>query len=140
MSIIENIDYSINAYFSNRLENLDCDDNVRAYIVSVLGKFKGTSGDYSNESITIIYAEAKYRQDFYMFQNIGDYVFYINSLFPERFNNISQDLYCSVGRLSYYSCYKLINRQWKLYEILADTLPTLSSETRKILTEDLKRY
>jgi hypothetical protein len=130
---MENFNYNLNTFFSNQLENLKCDYDTRAYIVSVLDRFKTISADYSKESLTVLYAEAKFKQDFYTFQNIGDWLFFCNTLFPEHLNNASQDYYYSMGRLSYYSCYKLIDRQWKLYEKMADEFVYLSHSTRHII-------
>lgn len=131
--MIENHNFNLNYFFSKQLENLKCDYDTRAYIVSIFEKFKSSSADYSKDSITLLYAEAKYKQDFYTFQSIADWIFFINALFPEHFNNASQDYYYSVGRLSYYSCYNLLNRQWKIYERLADDLVPLSFSTREII-------
>lgn len=132
---MENPTYDLNSFFSTQLKNLKCDDDTKAYIISVLSRFKSSSVDYSKESLTVLYAEAKFRQDFYTFQNIGDWLFFCNTLFPEHFSNASSDYYYSIGRLSYYSCYKLINKQWKLYEKMADEFVYLSSSTRNIIRE-----
>lgn len=124
---------NLNKYFSTQLEKLKCDDDTRAYIISVLDKFKTASTNYSKDSITLLYADAKFNQDFYTFQNIGDWLFFCNTLFPEHLNNASLDYYYAVGQLSYYSCYRLINRQWKLYERMADEFIYLSNSTGKII-------
>lgn len=130
---MENITHSLNTFFSTQLENLECDDDTRAYIVSVLDRFKTASTDYSKDSLTLLYADAKFKQDFYTFQNIGDWLFFCNTLFPEHLNKSSQDYYYAIGQLSYYSCYRLINRQWKLYEKMADQFIYLSHSTRDII-------
>ena len=132
---METLHYNLNTFFSNKLENLQCDDDTRAYIVSVLERFKTASTDYSKDSLTLLYAEAKFRQDFYTFQNIGDWLFFCNTLFPEHLNKASQEYYHTIGQLSYYSCYKLINCQWKLYERMADEFVYLSHSTRNIIRE-----
>jgi hypothetical protein len=121
---------NLNSFFHKQLKELRCDENTKAYIVSVLEKFKTSASDYSKDSITILYSEAKFRQDFYTFQNIGDWLFMCNSLFPEHLNNASLEYYQSIGRLSYYSCYRLINYKWKVYETLADLFVPLSEDTR----------
>ena len=124
----------LNKFFSAELENLKCCDNdTRAYIVSILDKFKSAINDYSKDSLTIKYAEARYTQDFYTFQNIGDWLFFTNSLFPEHLKNASKEYYYSIGQLSYYSCYNLTGKKWKLYQQMADMFPILSSETGKII-------
>lgn len=124
---------NLNSFFNKQLEELNCDNNTKAYIVSVLEKFKTNALDYSKDSLTLLYSEAKFRQDFYTFQNIGDWLFFCNTLFPEHLNNASPEYYQSIGRLSYYSCYKLINYQWKLYEKMADEFIYLSQNTRVMI-------
>lgn len=124
---------NLNGFLSKELAPLQCDNDTKAYIVSVLDKFKSSTFDYSKDSITILYTEAKFKQDFLTFQNIGDWLFFCNTLFPEHLNKASIDYYCTIGRLSYYSCYKLINKQWKLYEQMADLFPVLSVQTRYII-------
>lgn len=122
-------------FFTTKMESLECDNDTRAYIISVLEGFKTATNDYSKESLTLLYADAKFKQDFYMFQSIGDWLFYCRSVFPEHLNKASQEYYCTIGQLSYYSCYKLLNRQWKLYEQLADRFVYLTHSTRNIIRE-----
>ena len=86
----------------------------------------------SKDSITIQYSDAKLKNDFEKFQNIADWLFYTNALFPESLKCASKDYYYSVGRLSYFNCYRII-RQFKLYESLADDFIILSKNSGKIL-------
>jgi hypothetical protein len=128
--------YNLNEFFYTELEKLKCDRDTRAYVASVLTKFKTSSADLSKESITLLYAQAKFSQDFNTFQNIGDWLLYIKAFYPEHLNNASSDYYYSIGSSSYYSCYKILNKKWKLYEQLADLFPYLSLEIRKILIRE----
>lgn len=130
---METLTCNLATFFSNELEDLQCDEDTRAYIVSILQRFKNASLDYSKDSLTLLYADAKFRQDFYTFQNIGDWLFFCNTLFPAHLNNASPDYYHSLGQSSYYSCYRLINRQWKLYEKMADEFIYLSYSARNII-------
>jgi hypothetical protein len=132
---METVYVNLNDFFSSQLENLDCDENTRAYIVSVLAKYKTASVDYSKDSLTTIYAAAKFRQDFLIYQQLGDWLFYIHSIFPEHLNSASKDYYILIGRSSYNSCYKLLNRKWKVYEQLSDEFEYLSEETRTLIRE-----
>ena len=113
------------------LQDLPCDDDTRAYIVSIFSKYKNADLDLSKDNITLAYAQACFNQDFLIFQTIGDWLFYTNALYPAALKNASKNYYYDIGRLSYYSCYKLINRQWKLYEIMSDLFIPLSEQTRK---------
>jgi hypothetical protein len=124
---------NLNSFLSQELEPLRCDGDTKAYIVSVFDKFKNSAFDYSKDSLTILYTEAKFKQDFFTFQNIGDWLFFCNTLFPEHLNRASIDYYYAIGQLSYYECYKLINKQWKLYEKMADEFIYLSNSTRRII-------
>jgi hypothetical protein len=127
---------NLTLFFAEKLENLRCDDDTRAYITSIFGKYKNSHFDYSKESLTLIYADATYKQDFFTFQNIGDWLFMINSMFPEHLTGAaSNEYYCSIGRSSYYHCYKLLHRRWRLYEHLADRFPELSLEVRSLIRE-----
>lgn len=130
---MQNIYQNLNVFFVQELGALRCDDDTRAYITSVFSKFRHSTFDYSGESITLVYAEARSKQDFLTFQNIGDWLFFCNTMFPEYLKDASMDYYHSLGQLSYYSCYRLINRQWKLYEKMADEFVPLSQSARKII-------
>lgn len=120
----------LNNFFSKELERLDCDDTTKAYIVSIFTKYKHSEFDYSKESITLLFADAKKTHNFALHQTLGDWLFYSFALYPEHLNNASPEYYRSVGQLSYYSCYRLMNRQWKLFENLADGFDDLSYGAR----------
>jgi len=124
---------SLTNYFASELRNLKCSDEVRAYIVSVLSAYRFSEKDLSNHSITVEYAIARNENDFQRFQTVGDYLFFANSFVPESLNGASSEYYQSVAQLSYYSCYRLMNRQWRLYEQMADRFIDLSQETRQII-------
>lgn len=124
---------SLNNFFSEELSSLQCNETTRAYIGSVFSKYKTTESDFSKESITLIYAKAKDNQDFLVFQNIADWIFFCHTLFPEHLSNASEEYYCIIGQLSYYSCYRIVRRQLKLYEELADNFIPLSISTRNII-------
>lgn len=124
------IQTNLNRFFEEVLSDLECQDITRIYITSIYGKYKTTEFDLSRESITWMFAQARNKQDFLTYQNLGDWIFFSNTLAPEHLRFASKDYYDTVARLSYYSCYKLINRQWKLFEELSDNFPTLESQVR----------
>jgi hypothetical protein len=126
---------NIREFFTDQLNDLKCNDTTKAYIVSVLTKFKSTVNDFSNESITIRYSNAKFKYDFYEFQNIGDYLFFCNTFYPEHLNGASTDYYYSLAQSSYYNCFIIMNRSFKIYEQLADEFVPLSISTRKIIQQ-----
>ena len=122
---------NLNTYFIEELRDLECQAEVRAYIVSVLSKFKYADDDLSNKSITIEYGRARENWDFARFQKVGDWIFFSYTLFPESLNGASKNYYRSLAQMSYFSCYRVIN--WQAYEQLADQFEYLSDRTRKII-------
>jgi hypothetical protein len=125
----------IRKFFEEALEDLTCDPKTRAYVVSVFTKFSKVSCDLPSESITLTFYEAKRKHDFATYQALGDWILFCRTEFPEHLHNASDDYYLAVGRLSYYSCYRLINKQWIVYEEIADRLDDVSNEARELLHE-----
>lgn len=117
-------------YFDEKIRNIDCQESTRAYISSIFQKYKSAEYDFSRDSVTILYCNAKDSQNFAKFQNLGDWLFFSETMFPEVLNAATPDYYKTIARLSYYSCYRLINRQWKLFEELADNYDCLVDETK----------
>lgn len=120
----------ITHFFEDKLSDLDCQEDTKAYIISIFGKYRTSYHDYSKYSIGSMFAQARNNHDFLSYQNLGDWIFFINTLAPQHFKHASKDYYDTVGRLSYYSCYRLINRQWKLFEELADNFIVLEKEIK----------
>lgn len=129
---------SLDQFFSDALGDLSCDDKTRAYVVSIFTKFAKTPYDLPSNSITLTFYEAKRKQEFATYQSLGDWIFFCRVEFPEHLQQASQDFYLTVGQLSYYSCYRLLKRQWKCYEELADRFEHLEEETRNLLIASKK--
>jgi hypothetical protein len=126
---------NISSFFDELLSDLNCQRDTKAYIVSIYGKYKTAEFDLSKDSVTLQFAQARSNQDFLTYQNLGDWIFFANTLAPQHLQNASKDYYDTVARLSYYSCYRLINRQWKLFEELADDFIRLESQVKKLLPQ-----
>ena len=124
---------SFNSFLSSELQNLNCGSDTRAYVVSIFDQFKRPKFDFSKNSITLLYADAKNTQAFEKFSNIGDWLFMCNTLFPEHLNDANIAYYYAIGQTSYYQCYKLLKRQWRCYEELSDRLPDLTMQARELL-------
>jgi hypothetical protein len=124
---------NINIFFDEILTDLKCQNDTRAYIVSIYGKYRTTEFDLSKDNITYLFAQARTKQDFLTYQNIGDWISISNTIFPKHLKFASKDYYDTLARLSYYSCYKLINCQWKLFEELADDFLILEEQVKKRL-------
>ena len=124
---------NINGFFDELLTDLECQRDTKAYIISIYGKYKTTEFDLSKDSVTGLFAQARSKQDFLTYQNLGDWIFFANTIAPEHLKFASKDYYDTVARLSYYSCYKLINREWKLFEELADDFLVLEEQVKNRL-------
>src|ERR1700722_15593831 len=125
--------HDLSKFFVEKFEDLPCDENTKAYIVSIFGKYKTSTYDLSKRSITLHFSEARDKQDFLMFQTIAEWIFFCNSIFPEYLNNASIDYYYSIGQLSFYTCYRMLNRQLKIYEEMSDQFVPLSLSVREII-------
>jgi hypothetical protein len=124
---------NISSFFDELLNDLHCHRDTKAYIVSIYGKYKTAEFDLSKDSVTLLFAQARSKQDFLAYQNLGDWIFFANTIAPQHLQFASKDYYDTVAKLSYYSCYKLINRQWKLFEELADDFSSLEEQVKSRL-------
>ncbi len=86
------------------------------YIKSVLKRFQ-RQNIIEKQSMSIMFLEAVAKHNFSMFQDVGDYTFFVTSIFPE---SIDLNLYYALGKRSYYECYKRLKPKWVLYEELSD--------------------
>lgn len=121
-------------FFEKRLGDLHCQYDTRAYIVGILGKYQSAKFDLSKESLTLYFAEARQHHNFAKYQACGDWVFYCRVVMPEHLRHASPEYYDTMARLSYYACYRLLNRQWKSFEELADNFIPLEHEVSRKLS------
>lgn len=131
---MELVHRNITTFFEELLFDLDCQDDTKSYIIGIYGKYKSSQFDLSKDSVSLLFAQARNKQDFLTYQNIGDWLFFINSFAPTHLKHASKDYYDTVARISYYSCYKLINRQWKIFEELADKFIILEAQVKEKLS------
>ncbi len=124
---------NISSFFDELLIDLECQRDTKAYIVSIYGKYKTAQFDLSKDSVTLLFAQGRSKQDFLTYQNLGDWIFFANTIAPQHLTKASKDYYDTIARLSYYSCYRLINREWKLFEELADNFLILEEQVKKRL-------
>lgn len=122
---------TVTNFFEEILSDLKCQQDTKSYIISIYGKYKSAEDDLSKDSVTLLFAQARNNHDFLSYQKLADWLFFINSVAPEHLNNASKDYYDTIAKLSYYSCYKLINKQWKLFEQLADEFVPLTNMAKK---------
>lgn len=135
MDIVNNL----NDYWNEKLSQLNCSDLVRSYIVRIFTDFKSSKNDLSSNSLTLLFAQAREEQDFETFQDLADFIFFCEATYPEFLSAASKEYYQSLARLSYYSCFRLIQRKLDLYEDLADNFVPLTRSTRKIILQ-MKTY
>lgn len=98
--------------------NITCKESTKSYIIGNLANIK--RNDLSKDSITLFYGKAVQNYNFEKFQNLADHLFFIECFFPENLKNASAKYYNDIAKKSYYSCYKIVNKRWILFEELAD--------------------
>lgn len=123
---------SLDALINEKLSGLkDCKDITKSYIYSILKKYTNQLFQFDEKLIGIEYLSAASKSDFCKFQEIGDWIFFIQSNYPKFFEKNSSHFYISIGQSSYYRCYKLLNK-WQLFEELADNFVNYSNSIYKI--------
>lgn len=123
----------LSQFFEEQLKSLRCHRDTHSYIIGIYDRFRSATDDLSKTSLTILYANARDEQNFEKFQKIADYIFFMKTIFPNGLQNASEEYYFSLAQNSYYSCYRLINKSWPVYENLADDFPRLIYNSRIIL-------
>ena len=88
----------------------------------------------SRSSIVRTYQDAVVRGDFASFQRIGDWVLWSGIVVPDRCEQ-ERDVALLFGRLSYLSCHRILRGQWRVYEELANELPSLAAEAHRRLVK-----
>ena len=130
---------NLGSFFGDVLSDLDCQADTRAYIVSIFGKYKNAEFDLSNDSITAVFCQARQKHDFSIFRNLGDWIFISNTVFPQHLDkHSSRDYQTTIARMSFYTCYRMTNRRWKLYEEISDRLSDLEQQVKTRL--DMRIY
>jgi len=123
----------IAVFFNDLLNDVKCRQDTRAYIVGIFRKYESANHDLSQDNLTLLFCQARDTCNFSIYQNIGDWIFFVESVAPQYLQSASKDYYDSLARMSYYTCYRLINKQWKVYEELADRFPTLKQQVKEKL-------
>lgn len=121
---------NVTKFFEELLNDIGCQPDTKSYIIGIYDKYRNTKTDLSKDSITLLFSEAKLKQDFRLHQNIADWIFFSNTLMPQHLKSATKSYYDTVARISYYTCYRLINRQWRLFEELSDNFVTLEHQVK----------
>ncbi len=119
----------LDKWFADRLDGLRCREDTRAYVTGVLAGFKVDGDMMCRESVVLAYTDARNRGDFVAFQRIGDWVLWVDAMYPQ-FIHDNREVVESIGRLSYYTCHRIMRGQWHVYEELSDELPRLAYDIR----------
>jgi hypothetical protein len=122
----------LDKWFAERLTGLRYSPETLAYVAGVLSNRRWEQDNLSNQSVVLAFNEAQQRGDFAGFQRIGDWILFIDAIHPQHFDGIRETVE-TLGRLSYYRCFRIMNGKWRLYEELADELPSLAAKVRKRL-------
>ena len=120
--------------FEELLTDLRCRQDTRAYIVGIFAKHKMSDADLSDKSITVLFSQARDTGDFITFQRLGDWLMFCNGIASEHLRFASKDYYDTVARMSYYACYRLLNRSWPAYEELADNFLVIKKQVKDKLS------
>ena len=116
-------------YFKPVIDKLTYSAELNAYLFNLLIEIK-KSYDFSKDSLTLKYIEAQNQYNFELYQKLGDWILFCQVNMPNHLNNAEEKYYNSLAQNSYYSCYIILKRQWKLFEELADTYPTIVKDLR----------
>lgn len=129
------LNQKISDFFDDLLHDLQCRADTRAYIVGIFDHYQKPVSDDIEGSAGERYCQARAKQNFSNFQRLADYLFFTLITAPQYLErHASQDYYHTIARLSYYSCYKLINRQWLCLEEIADRMLELEDQIKQRLT------
>jgi hypothetical protein len=134
MTAIQNSS-NITVFFEKLFNDLKCHQDTKAYITGIFGKYKDVNHDLSQDSLTLLFCQARETHNFSIYQNIGDWIFFIRSIAPQHLQSASKDYYESLARISYYTCYRLINKQWQVFEEMSDQFPILEKQVKEKLVD-----
>lgn len=118
-------------FFESRFARLPTTPVARAYVVGLFTQQVSQAVDFADESLTLTYTQVRHERDLHTLQALGDWVLWADATLPGVFNGY-RELAQSIGRASYYRCYRLVN-SWRVYEELADQLPVVTRFARGAL-------
>ncbi|KKN67648.1 hypothetical protein LCGC14_0459070 [marine sediment metagenome] len=124
-------------FFNETIKKLpNCEEKTRSYIISIFSDATAKD-DLSKESVTLLYNKALKNYSFNNFRQIGDWLFLSKCLFPESLKNASSDYYNAIAQNSYYKCYTIMNKEWLIFEELADQFGSFTINVKKSLYSSL---
>ena len=126
MEVITRLD----RWFASRLEPLSFGVDTKAYVTGVLSRLKTADIFGPHDSIVLAFHDARVKGDFAAFQRLGDWVLWVDAMHPE-FIADHHEVIESIGRMSYYACHRIMRGEWRVYEELADQLPSIVQGVRR---------
>lgn len=105
------------------MNTLNLNYDTFSYIIGVCKDKIKSNYHPHDQPIVIIFSLAKERLSFQSFQQLADWIFWMGVWFPEGM--AERSLALAIAQNSYYWCYRLTDRKWKVFEELADTTPKL---------------
>ncbi|MDP2683511.1 MAG: hypothetical protein Q8P20_00485 [bacterium] len=121
-------------FFNSRIKLARCDEKTKTYIISIFSDINH-SKNFSKESITLSYNNALEKYSFNEFKQIGDWLFFTKSIFPNSLSGASAEYYNAIASSAYYKCHILMKRQWLLFEELADRFGYLTSAVNEVMRD-----
>lgn len=116
-------------YFKPVIDKLAYSGELNSYLLNLLIHIN-KSKNFSKDSLTLKYIEAQQNHNFDLYQAIGDWILFCQVYVPQHLNGAEEKYYNALAQNSYYSCYIILKRQWKLFEELADLYPSIVKDLR----------
>lgn len=117
--------------FDKQIEVLECKPATKAYIGGIFTEFLSAEHIPKNNSLTIVYAEAKFNYDFEKFRTLADWIFFVKTLYPDHLSSAEPTYYNALAQSSYYKCHIIMNKKWPLFEEMADRFSYFVGEISK---------
>ena len=82
---------NITDFFGEMLSDLKCQDDTKAYIIGIYDKCKSPEFDLSKDSVGLLFLQARTKQDFSIYQNLGDWIWFASTISPSHLRFASKD-------------------------------------------------
>jgi len=116
-------------YFKPVIDKLAYSSELNSYLLNLLVNASKLE-NFSNNSLTLKYIEAQANYNFNSYQALGDWILFCQVYAPAHLKGAEEKYYNALAQNSYYSCYVLLKKQWKLFEELADLYPEVIKDLR----------
>lgn len=121
-------------WFEERLRNLSCGPDTRAYVVGVMAKYRYAHDDMSKSSVVLSYVEAREEGSFEAFQRIGDWSLFVCSVYP-AYVAAHAEVVKQIGSQSFATCHRMMMGKWPVYEELSVKLSSIAHEVGSLLIQ-----